>query len=219
MLVKERMSSPVITVQMDMPVMEALELMRQENIRRTPIVDKKGKMVGIVSDKDLLNAGPSDATTLSVWELNYLLTKVRVKDVMTKDVLTVTESTPIEEAAYIMAENKIGGLPVMRNGDLVGLITETDLFKIFLEMMGAREVGVRVTALVPEKPGELDVLTHAITEAGGSFISFGQFAGASSANKLVTFKITGMGEDAVKEKIAPFIERLVDIRTCCTAES
>ena len=79
MLVRERMSSPVITIDGKTPVMEALDLMRHENIRRTPVVDAQGKMVGIVSDKDLLNAGPSDATTLSVWELNYLLTKVQVK--------------------------------------------------------------------------------------------------------------------------------------------
>ncbi|MCA9932918.1 MAG: CBS domain-containing protein [Ardenticatenaceae bacterium] len=217
MLVRERMSSPVITIDATTPVMEALDLMRQENIRRTPVVDAHGKMAGIVSDKDLLNAGPSDATTLSVWELNYLLTKVQVKEVMTKKVLTVAEDTPIEEAAFIMAENKIGGLPVMRGQELVGLITETDLFKIFLEMMGAREVGVRVTALVPEKPGELDVLTHAITEAGGSFISFGQFTGESDNNKLVTFKVSGMDETAVQTKIAPYIEQLIDIRTCCTS--
>jgi len=218
MLVRERMSSPVITIDGKTPVMEALDLMRHENIRRTPVVDAQGKMVGIVSDKDLLNAGPSDATTLSVWELNYLLTKVQVKEVMTKNVLTVTEDTPIEEAAYIMAENKIGGLPVMRRQELVGLITETDLFKIFLEMMGAREVGVRVTALVPEKPGELEALTHAIAKAGGSFISFGQFSGRSESDKLVTFKVSGMSETAVQDTITPFIEQLIDIRTCCTSD-
>ncbi|MCA9928526.1 MAG: CBS domain-containing protein, partial [Anaerolineales bacterium] len=123
MLVSRRMSSPVITVSESTPIMEALDLMRRQNIRRTPVVNKKGKMIGIVSDKDLLNAGPSEATSLSVWEVNYLLAKLSVKDVMTKDVLTVTEDTPIEEAAYIMAENKIGGLPVMRGQEIVGLIT------------------------------------------------------------------------------------------------
>ena len=128
--------------------------MKRERIRRTPVV-KDGKMVGIVSDKDLLNASPSPATSLSVWEMNYLLSKITVRDVMTKKVLTVTEDTPIEEAARIMADNKIGGLPVMRNDHVVGIITETDLFKIFLELMGAREPGVRGTVLVLDKPGEL----------------------------------------------------------------
>jgi acetoin utilization protein AcuB len=215
MLVKRRMSSPVISVGRNTPIMEALKLMKRQNIRRTPVVDDKGKMVGIVSDKDLLNAGPSEATSLSVWEINYLLAKLLVKDVMTKDVLTVQEDTPIEEAAFIMAENKIGGLPVMRGKEIVGLITETDLFKVFLELMGAQDEGVRVTALVPEKKGELDVLTHAIAEAGGNFVSLGVFDGNSEADRLVTFKVSGLSEATVKEKIAPYINELVDIRTCC----
>ena len=96
-----------------------LNLMKREHIRRTPVV-KDGKLVGIVSDKDLLNASPSPATSLSVWELNYLLSKITVSEVMTKNVLTVTEDTPIEEAARIMADNKIGGLPVIRGGHVVG---------------------------------------------------------------------------------------------------
>ncbi len=212
MLVSERMSSPVITIEPDMPIMNALELMKQKGIRRTPVM-KNGKMVGIVSDKDLLNAAPSDVTSLSVWELNYLLTRIKIKDVMTKNVITVGANTPLEEAAYLMAANKIGGLPVMANGELIGLITETDLFRIFLELMGAQQDGVRVTALVPDKLGELAVLTHTIAEAGGEFVAFSQFAGESAANRIVTFKVRGLTEDQVREKVAPYIEKLVDIRT------
>jgi acetoin utilization protein AcuB len=129
--------------------------MKSNGIRRTPVM-KNGKLVGIISDKDLLNAAPSDATSLSVWELNYLLGKITVGEIMTKKVITVTPDTPIEEAAYLMAAKKIGGLPVMSDGHLVGLITETDLFRIFLELMGAQQDGVRVTALVPDQVGELD---------------------------------------------------------------
>lgn len=214
MLVKDRMSTPIITIEPSMPIMDALDLMRSKGIRRTPVV-KNGKLVGIVSDKDLLNAAPSDATSLSVWELNYLIAKITVGEIMTRKVITVTEDTPIEEAAYLMAVNKIGGLPVMSDGYLVGLITETDLFRIFLELMGAQQEGVRVSALVPDELGELDVLTHAIAEAGGEFLAFSQFAGEASNNRIVTFKVRGLDESAVQEKIAPFIERLLDIRTCC----
>lgn len=214
MLVKERMSTPVITVEPDLPIMQALDLMKKSRIRRMPVV-KNGKMIGIVSEGDLLNASPSDATSLSVWELNYLLAKITVDEIMSKNVITVGEDTPIEEAAYLMDENKIGGVPVVANGDLVGLITETDLFRIFLELMSARQAGVRVTALVQDKHGELDVLTHAIAEAGGDFLSFGTFAGESSANRIVTFKVQNLDEDAVRELIAPHTEKLVDIRTCC----
>lgn len=214
MLVKKRMSSPVITVEPSMPIMDALELMKSKGIRRTPVM-KDGKLIGIISDKDLLNAAPSDATSLSVWELNYLLAKITVAEIMTRKVHTVTEDTPIEEAAYIMAAEKIGGLPVMSNDYVVGLITETDLFRIFLELMGAQQDGVRVTALVPDKLGELDVLTHAIAEDGGEFVAFSQFAGDDTSNRIVTFKVRGMVEEEVSRKIEPYIEELVDIRTCC----
>jgi acetoin utilization protein AcuB len=210
MLVRKRMSSPVITVAPDLPIMQALDLMKKNRIRRLPVV-KKGKMV----EGDLLNASPSDATSLSVWELNYLLGKITVDEIMTKNVITVAEDTPIEEAAFLMDENKIGGLPVIANGELVGLITETDLFRIFLELMSARQPGVRVTALVPDQPGELDIITHAIADAGGDFLSMGTFAGDSSENRILTFKVRNLDEDKVHELIAPHIEQLIDIRTCC----
>jgi acetoin utilization protein AcuB len=211
MLVGERMAHPVITISSDMPITEALNLMKQERIRRTPVV-KDGKLVGIVSDKDLLNASPSPATSLSVWEMNYLLSKVTVKDVMTKNVRTVMEDTPIEEAARVMADNKIGGLPVMRGDRVVGIITETDLFKIFLELMGARENGVRVSILVPEKPGELAELTRAISDLGGNFIAFGQFTGEDPSNRLVTFKVSGIDKEKIREIVAPLVEKIIDIR-------
>jgi len=214
MLVRERMSQPVITVKPDLPIMEALNLMKKENIRRTPVIDS-GKLVGIISDKDLLNASPSDATSLSVWEINYLLSQIKVKQVMSKKVITVEENTPIEEVARIMADSKIGGVPVLRDRQLVGLITETDLFKIFLELMGAREMGVRVAALVPEKRGELAAITQAVAAAGGSFISFTQFSGENQSNRQVTFKVSGLDEATVIEIVLPFVERILDVRLCC----
>jgi acetoin utilization protein AcuB len=213
MLVKNRMSQPIITVEPDMSIMEALNLMKTKNIRRTPVVDAKGKLIGIVSDNDLLNAGPSQATSLSVWEINYLVGKITVKKVMSTTVLTVSEDTPIEEAARIMVDNKVGGLPVMKDKTIVGIITESDLFKILLELMGARESGVRATALIPEKLGELDEITHAIAQAGGSFISFGQFNGDDDDNRVVTFKVSGMDEEAVKTAVSPLVNKIVDIRT------
>ena len=135
MLIKDRMTKPPITAPPGMPIQEALKLMRERGIRRLPVVDKKGKLIGIVSDRDLLHASPSDATSLSVWELNYLISKVTLKDVMTKNVITVTPETPVQEAARIMAEKKIGGLPVVQSGKVIGVITETDLFRVLLELL------------------------------------------------------------------------------------
>ncbi|MEJ2705988.1 MAG: CBS domain-containing protein [Anaerolineales bacterium] len=214
MLVGERMSHPVISIPPDMPIVDALNMMKRERIRRTPVV-RDGKLIGIVSDKDLLNASPSPATSLSVWEMNYLLSKITVRDVMTKDVLTVTEDTPIEQAARIMSDNKIGGLPVMRGDRVVGIITETDLFKIFLEIMGAREMGVRVTALMHEEHGQLAKLTQAISNEGGNFIALGTFSGEDPSNRTVTFKVSDLDMEKIKSITEPLVERLIDIRICC----
>jgi len=211
MLVGDRMSHPVITIPPDMPILDALNMMRTEHVRRVPVV-KNGKLVGIVSDKDLLNASPSAATTLSVHEVNYWLSKITVDEVMTRDVITVSTDTPIEEAARIMADNKIGGLPVMRDGKLVGIITETDLFKILLEMMGARAPGVRVAILVPNVRGELAQLAKAIADGGGNIVSLGTFAGDDASTTLITIKIQGMSIEAVKEALKDYVEKFEDIR-------
>lgn len=211
MLVGERMSRPPITIPPDMSIHDALALFKTEHIRRAPVI-KGGKLVGIVSEKDLLNASPSPATTLSVWEMNYLLSKLTVSEVMTKDVITVTEDTPIEEAARIMADNKIGGLPVVKGTRVVGIITETNLFKMFLELMGARERGVRITVLIEDKPGMLAQLTKAVSEAGGNFIAFGQFVGEDANTRVVTFKVNGIGKDKLKKTIADLTIKIWDIR-------
>lgn len=213
MLVSERMSKPVITVPPNLPINEALNLMKSEHIRRLPVV-ANGKLVGIVSDKDLLNASPSIATSLSVWEMNYLLSKITVKDVMTKDVYCLEENTPIEAAARIMADNKVGGMPVLRDGKIVGIITETDLFKIFLEFMGARQVGVRVTLMVHEQPGKLAKISQAISDKGGNFISFGVFSGEDPTTRTVTFKLEGIEVEQAKQLMEELGEKILDIRVC-----
>lgn len=211
MFVGERMSHPVITVSPETPVHDALAMFKKEHIRRAPVV-KNGKMVGIVSEKDLLNASPSPVTSLSVWEMNYLISKVTIKQVMSKKVISVDFNTPIEEAARIMADNKLGGLPIMRSGKLVGIITETDLFKIFLELMGARTKAMRVTAEIDDKPGTLAKVTKAIAEAGGNFISFGQFSGDDPSSKILTFKVAGLKKDEISKALSKAVKKFWDIR-------
>ena len=212
MLVKERMSHPVITIHPEMPIQEALKRMREERVRRYPVVDKRGRLVGIVSERDLLHAAPSDATSLSIWEVNYLVSKITVEKVMTREVITISEDTPLEDAARIMADHKIGGVPVVHDDEVVGIITETDLFKIFLEMLGAREPGVRIAVLVRNAPGELTKLTKAIFEAGGNIIALGTFLGESSENREVTIKVVGMDGKSLVSTIEPLVIRIIDIR-------
>jgi len=212
MLVKERMSHPVITVHPELPIMEALNRMREEHVRRFPVVDKRGRLVGIVSERDLLHAAPSDVTSLSIWEVHYLVSKVTVERVMTRKVTTITEDTPLEEAARIMADHKIGALPVVRGVDVVGIITETDLFRVLLEMMAAREPGVRLDVLVPKAAGELAKLTRAIYEAGGNILALGTFLGESSENWEVTIKVADVDGKVLVSAVEPLVERILDLR-------
>jgi len=211
-LVSERMNRPVITVQPGMPIQDALDLMRRQRVRRFPVVDEHGQLVGIVSEKDLLNASPSDATSLSIWELHFLLSKITVGQVMTREVISVGEDTPIEEAARIMADNKIGGLPVVRGREIVGIVTETDVFGVFLEMLGARTAGVRASVLIANQPGTLAALTKAVYGQGGNILTLSTFLGESSLNSLITFKTEGVPLEKLKEAIRPSVVRIVDMR-------
>ena len=214
MLVHERMSRHPITITEDTPINHALKLMRDKKVRRLPVVNDKGQLVGIVSERDLLYASPSPATSLSIHELHYLLSKITVGEVMTRDVITVSEYTPLEEAARIMADNKIGGLPVVRDGKLVGIITESDLFKIFTEILGARDMGVRLSMLVPEQPGILAEITRAIADMGGNIISLGTFLGEDPTNRLITVKVADVPEDKLMAEMKALALEIVDARTC-----
>jgi acetoin utilization protein AcuB len=211
MFVGERMSHPVISVSPETPIHNVLVMFKKEHIRRAPVI-KDGKLAGIVSEGDLLNASPSPVSSLSVWEMNYLISKVTVKQVMSKKVKTIDVNTPIEEVARIMADFKIGGIPITRSGKVVGIITETDLFKIFLELMGARTKGIRVTAEIDDRAGKLARVTKAIADAGGNFISFGQFSGDDPSKKVLTFKVAGIKKDEVKKVLSKVVNKFWDVR-------
>ena len=214
MLVGDRMTKRPITISEDDSIDHGLDLMRSESVRRLPVVDKHGKLVGIVSEKDLLYASPSPATSLSIYEIPYLLSKIKMRDLMTEEVITVTEDTPLEEAARIMADHKIGGLPVMRDNKLVGIITETDMFKIFLEMLGAREAGVRLAMLVPNEKGTLAKIAGKIAELGGNIMAQGTIMGEDPTNRELTLKV----EDVAQEQLVSAMEgmglKILDARYC-----
>jgi acetoin utilization protein AcuB len=212
MLVGERMTKPVITVAPYLPIPEAHKKMRDHQIRRLPVVNTTGKLVGIISNEDVINASPSPATSLSIWEINYLINKIKVEDVMTSDVLTVDVNDTIEQAARLMADNKIGGLPVMAGEEVAGIITETDLFKLFMELTGARDQGLRVTAVVPDKIGEIAALTKPISEAGGDIIAMGIYEAEEAGYGEVFMKVTNLEEEELIRIIKPYVEQIKDIR-------
>jgi acetoin utilization protein AcuB len=212
MLVKKRMTPNPITVSPDISIAEAMTWMNREKVRRFPVVDKKGKLIGIVTRDDLLYASPSSVTSLNVWEVNYLLSQVKVRDVMTKDVITIDEDCPIEEAARILADNKIGGLPVMRGDLVVGIITESDLFKVFLELFGAREKGIRLTLLAPYVKGSMAQITSQITQSGGLILAFNTFMGEDPTNWGCHLKVTDISKEELIEVVEPLVVEIIDVR-------
>ncbi len=140
LLVKDWMITDVVTVEPDTPMLEAHRLMRSKKIRRVPVV-KKGKVVGVITRSDVREAEPSQATSLNVWEINYLLNKLKVKDIMSKEVTTIRSDDTIKTAASLMNEGKIGALPVVKNRtELIGIITESDIFRILIAWFN-EEVG------------------------------------------------------------------------------
>jgi len=202
MLVKERMTLHPLTMEPTASITEAHRYMKENNIRHLPIVAKDGKLVGLVTRETLLHAMPSPVTTLSIWEMNYALSKVKVRDVMVRDVITVEEDTPIEKAAHIMIENKIGCLLVMR-GDpstgsgqaLVGIITDTDMLSTLMELMGARQTGVRITLQVPDVRGELAKVAAAIAGQGGDIVACGTYPAGEPLKGNIVLKVRHVPQD------------------------
>lgn len=212
MLVGYRMTKDPITISPDLPIAEALEQMRQNKVHRFPVLDKKGKLVGIVSHSDLLYAAPSSATSLNVWEVTYLLNRIQVKEVMTKNVVTVDEDCPIEDAARLMREHSIGGLPVMRDEAVVGIITESDLFQVFLELLKAQETGVRLTALAPNVKGSLAKISSAISDSGGLIHSLNAYVAEDPAEWGFVVKAADISKEELLQAVEPLVVKILDVR-------
>ncbi len=170
MLVEYWMSRDVYTISPETPILDAERIMHERGFRRLPVV-KRGRLVGIVTLSDIRGAKPSPATSLSIWELNYLVARITVGEIMTKDVITISPKATIEEAASIMRERKVGALPVVEEGKLVGIITESDLLDAFMEIMGVGKGGVRLVLELEDRPGALAEALEPLKEHGVNVVS------------------------------------------------
>jgi acetoin utilization protein AcuB len=220
MLVKDRMTLEPITIAPEASVHDAYRMVEDRHIHYLPVLDKRGKLLGIVTRTDLMRASPSAATTLTVHEANYLLAHLQVKDAMTSPAITVSEDAPIEEAALLMVEKEISCLPVMRRGGrrregkLVGIITESDIFRAFVEILGGGDPVLRVTLRAPDVPGELARLTAVVAELGGNMHSVAAFRNSEPGYVYFTFRLEGVDE----ETLIPALEQLGEqvVHACCT---
>jgi acetoin utilization protein AcuB len=206
------MSANPVTITTSASIMEALRIMRQHDVRRLPVLDESGALIGIVSEKDLLYASPSPATSLSIYEMHDMLSKLQVIELMTADPVSVTPDTLLEEAALIMADQKFGGLPVVKDGELVGIITETDIFVVFLELLGARQKGLRLTLRIPERMGEMARITTAIAQLGGNILALGSFLGDDPTTGIVTVKVVDVPADQLEAAMRDLGLEILDSR-------
>ncbi|NDV24028.1 CBS and ACT domain-containing protein [Desulfovibrio sp. JC022] len=172
MLVKNWMSKDIVTLTHDRSMMKAAKLLKDNDISRLPIVDDEGVLVGIVSDRDIKEASPSKATTLDMHELYYLLSEIKVKDIMSRKVITVSVEDTVEKAAVVMEENKIGGLPIVdAENKCVGIITNTDVFKVLINITGVLDGGVQVGLALSNEPGSLNGVLDYLKDNGGRVMS------------------------------------------------
>jgi acetoin utilization protein AcuB len=198
MLVRDWMTADPQTVTATTPVMEAMQRLRDGGYRRLPVV-RDGKLVGIVTDRDLKEATPSKATSLSVYELNYLLSKLTIKEVMTAPVMTIGPDDAIEEAALVMETHRVSGLPVVDHGKLVGILTITDLLRAFVRFLGLREGGTRVTVDLPDEPG---VLARAAEAAPPSNVVAVVTAGVTEGHRRrLVLRVAGEGAEGFPERL------------------
>jgi acetoin utilization protein AcuB len=212
MLVKDWMTREPLVITPKTSVEEAIHTMRQNRVRHLPVVKDGDILVGIITQTDVLQASPSPATSLSVWEINFLLAKMQVRDAMTKEVIVVEEECPLEEAALVMAQHKIGCLPVVHGQRLVGIITETDLFNLFTEQLGARSTGVRLTLLVNDVRGELARLAGCIAELGGNIIRLTTLPGKDPVHQIVTVKVEDVPQEALVAGLSDLVVEILDAR-------
>ena len=219
MLVRDWMTKDPRVVPPSMPVMEAMQMLREEGYRRLPVV-KDGRLVGIVTDRDLKEATPSKATSLSVYELNYLLSKLSLKDVMRAPVITIGPDEPIEQAALTMETHRVSGLPVVDraavgrgaddHGAVIGLLTITDLLRAFVDVLGLREGGRRVHVEMPDEPGSL---AKAAAAAPPSNVVAVVTAGMrESRQRSLVFRVVGEQADAFADRLAALGITVRDVR-------
>lgn len=212
MIVAKVMTKKPRYVRPQTSVNDVRELMAKEKIGKLPVLDDNDRLVGIITKKDLMQSSPSSGTTLDMYEISYLLAKLKAEKIMTKPVITVQETEVVEEAAKIMADKEIGCLPVLKGSLLVGIITESDLFRCFVEMFGARYGGVRVIFCLDEKPGQLAKFTEKVANASGNIVSIVTGDCEDSTRRQCTVKVSGILEEKMVEILKELDAEIEDIR-------
>ena len=195
MLVKDRMTPDPVVITTDTSLKEALEIVRSKPFRHLPVLDENGKLVGIVTEKSLVYASPTSTTAFSVFEVDYILSRTKVGQIIQGSVISVGPDWPIEEAARVMVDRRIGCLLVVEDDKLIGIISDTDIFRVFVEGMGGGHPSLRITVVVPEKVGSLARITSRVVALGGNIYSLGIFWGERPEDRIIVFRLEGVDRE------------------------
>ena len=210
MTVSKNMTINHVKTTPDMGVFEAFELMKSEGVQRLPVLDGDGNLVGIISEKNITSAAADKE--VSIVEFALLLSKIKVGDVMTKEVITVSVDDPVEMAARKMSDNDISILPVVdNNGKLVGVVSRSDLFRLLLELFGTRHYGIRVTFRIKDQKGVIAKLAIALEKIGANIVSIGNLDSDQGYSTII-MKINGVDESLIKDTLSPLVDGNLDIR-------
>ena len=202
MYVRNVMKKDTVTIGPEASFYEARTLIHEKGIRHLPVIDKHNRIAGIVTDRDIREAGPSDATMLSVQELHYLLGKLKVSSFMTpmENLVTVAPNTTIEKAAQWMHDHKVGCLPILEGNEFVGIITETDILETFVDVMGLNEKGTRITMALEDEPGVMHNVLEVFKKFNVNLISVVAPSYKVEGKRMVVFRIrTHEYEEIVQE--------------------
>ena len=213
MTVKRMMMTKPITTTPETSIVDIAGILKENHIHRLPVLDKKNKLVGVITEKDILHATPSPVSSLSVYEMPYMLSKLKVADLMSKNVQTVSPDTTVEEAARIMVEGDLSCLPVVEDEELVGIVSKSDMFRVLYELFGSTVRGTRVTFIFNQRTGEIARLASALNAKGYDIISIGTFVDRSeNEGVLTTVKVRTENSEDVLSILKPLVKEILDIR-------
>ena len=213
MTVKRMMKKNPITTTAETSIVDVADILKENHIHRLPVLDKKGKLIGVITEKDILHASPSPVSSLSVYEMPYMLSRLKVSNLMTKDVRTIGPDTTVEEAAKIMVDDDLSCLPVIEGDKLVGIVSKSDMFKVLYELFGSLVKGTRVTFLFNQQSGELSKLSTALANKGFDIISIGTFIDkGDKEGVLTTIKVRTENSEGVLEVLRPIVKEILDVR-------
>ena len=213
MTVKRMMKKNPITTTAETSIVDVADILKENHIHRLPVLDKKGKLIGVITEKDILHASPSPVSSLSVYEMPYMLSRLKVSNLMTKNVRTIGPDTTVEEAAKIMVDDDLSCLPVIEGEKLVGIVSKSDMFKVLYELFGSLVKGTRVTFLFNQRSGEISRLSTALANKGFDIISIGTFVDKGEKDGvLTTIKVRTENSEGVLEVLRPIVKEILDVR-------